>query len=532
MAMGLIAYSNKATVPPALVRINWTFNDGNSGAQGEGGALSVTGSTTVKISFTTLVKVDQTISFGASPNIVVGGLNTLVATATSGLEVLFSSTTPTVCTIRGSTITGLTAGNCSITASQAGNANYNYATKTTTISVKVPSIDGECGSSNGGTFKVTPAENFCGVGTASAVTGSTTYSWSCSGINGGMNASCSANVDSTGPALTLSTLADGAITTNAILNVAGAVSDVRGVTGLTINNTTVNVANGYFCHTVSLRTGSNTISIKATNAKGYSSTVSRMITLDKAAPMLTVSAPADNGYTNDSFVNINGIVGTNVTAKVGILENNMNQVAMLQNGTDFTSTVNLVNGINTITVTATDLSGKTSQAKRTVFWDSQVPSLAITVPPQDIVTTSAVTQINGTASGITPPVTIAITCDNKIYTPVLTSGTFSQQISFSAGKQYPITVTATDTSGMSSMVQRTVIYVPKSSGDMNGDGIVGISDALLALHMAVGLAEPSVFELEAGDVAPLVNGIPQPDGIIDVGDAFMLLRKSIGLVTW
>jgi uncharacterized delta-60 repeat protein len=48
-AMKQIAYANTSDAPPANVQIDWTFNDGNTGAQGTGGALSVTGSTIVQI---------------------------------------------------------------------------------------------------------------------------------------------------------------------------------------------------------------------------------------------------------------------------------------------------------------------------------------------------------------------------------------------------------------------------------------------------------------------------------------------------
>ena len=48
-AMRQIAYSNISDTPPASVQINWTFNDGNSGAQGSGGALMANGFTTVAI---------------------------------------------------------------------------------------------------------------------------------------------------------------------------------------------------------------------------------------------------------------------------------------------------------------------------------------------------------------------------------------------------------------------------------------------------------------------------------------------------
>ncbi|WP_329603645.1 cadherin-like domain-containing protein [Pseudomonas putida] len=48
-ALQQIAYRNSSDAPPALVQVDWTFSDGNSGAQGAGGALSVTGSATVSI---------------------------------------------------------------------------------------------------------------------------------------------------------------------------------------------------------------------------------------------------------------------------------------------------------------------------------------------------------------------------------------------------------------------------------------------------------------------------------------------------
>ncbi len=47
--MRQIAYSNSSDAPPSSVQLNWAFNDGNTGAQGTGGALTATGSVTVNI---------------------------------------------------------------------------------------------------------------------------------------------------------------------------------------------------------------------------------------------------------------------------------------------------------------------------------------------------------------------------------------------------------------------------------------------------------------------------------------------------
>ena len=48
-AMQQIAYANTSDAPPSTVAIDWTFNDGNTGAQGIGGALSVTSTSYVVI---------------------------------------------------------------------------------------------------------------------------------------------------------------------------------------------------------------------------------------------------------------------------------------------------------------------------------------------------------------------------------------------------------------------------------------------------------------------------------------------------
>lgn len=70
------------------------------------------------------------------------------------------------------------------------------------------------------------------------------------------------------------------------------------------------------------------------------------------------------------------------------------------------------------------------------------------------------------------------------------------------------------------------------TGDVTGDAVVDIKDALRLLKIAIGLITPSAEEVVRGDVAPLVNGVPRPDGVIDISDALLTLRRSIGLVTW
>jgi hypothetical protein len=69
----------------------------------------------------------QTITFNPIPAQTVGTPLTLTATATSGLAVSFASTTTSICTVSATTATFLSAGTCSIQATQPGNATYAAA---------------------------------------------------------------------------------------------------------------------------------------------------------------------------------------------------------------------------------------------------------------------------------------------------------------------------------------------------------------------------------------------------------------------
>ncbi len=74
------------------------------------------------------------VTFGAAPV-------TLSATASSGLSIFtFSTSSPaSVCTVAGNTVTYVGGGNCSLTATQAGNASYQSASATATVVINTAS---------------------------------------------------------------------------------------------------------------------------------------------------------------------------------------------------------------------------------------------------------------------------------------------------------------------------------------------------------------------------------------------------------
>jgi hypothetical protein len=66
---------------------------------------------------------------------------TLIAMASSGLGVEYTSSTPTVCTVSGSTVNLLAAGTCTIAAVQIGDGSFTAA-PTVTQSFTVTSAGG------------------------------------------------------------------------------------------------------------------------------------------------------------------------------------------------------------------------------------------------------------------------------------------------------------------------------------------------------------------------------------------------------
>ena len=75
-ALSSLAYSNTSNNPPTSVQIDWTFNDGNTGAQGTGGALTALGSSTVNITPTndapTLTAFTSTVASGNEDSQITG----------------------------------------------------------------------------------------------------------------------------------------------------------------------------------------------------------------------------------------------------------------------------------------------------------------------------------------------------------------------------------------------------------------------------------------------------------------------------
>jgi large repetitive protein len=93
----------------------------------QSGNTSYAAATPVSQSFSVNLQT-QTITFNPILTQVLGTPLSLSASASSGLTVSFASLTTAVCRVSGTTATLVTAGTCTIQASQSGNASYAAAT--------------------------------------------------------------------------------------------------------------------------------------------------------------------------------------------------------------------------------------------------------------------------------------------------------------------------------------------------------------------------------------------------------------------
>ncbi|MBJ6723318.1 MBG domain-containing protein [Geomesophilobacter sediminis] len=392
------------------------------------------------------------------------------ATASSGLPITFRSLNPEVATVAGKVVTLTGVGTAVLTATQAGDGNYEPA-----LAVSQP---------------LTVVQ------------------------------------EGVPPLVALSTLPFGAITASPVLNVEGLTADASGIERLTINDRDYTDQGALFSGAVPLTSGDNLVSVTARDGAGNRSTDSRTITYDASAPAIELSLPPDNGMTGNATFPIAGKVAPGTTAALVLNDTTLQPLAVDASGS-FAASGTLVQGVNTIRVIATR-DGQTSQVKRSVALVPGGPEISINDPGCDVRTEQPSVMLKGTASG-TAPITLLLEVNGTSYHPAVTGGTFQQAIALDTAGEYRVKATVTDGNGSTGFARRNLIRADLILGDLNGDGLVDVADAALVLRMALGLAPVTDAARARADLAPVLDGVSKPDGNIDVGDVLVLLRKIVGL---
>lgn len=227
-------------------------------------------------------------------------------------------------------------------------------------------------------------------------------------------------------------------------------------------------------------------------------------------------------WTNQTSLTIGGSNEIGVTIQVKV--NNAPAVAAdFPTATTWSVTIGgLAEGVNSILISGTDLTGILTMEMITVTRDAVPASLTV----------DAVTGLirgddyllSGTVeAGISPVVTASGPA--TIVGPVTVSGaTWSAHLSMLDVGSNDIMVTATDRAG--NVTSKVVTITKLGDGIFNGTLIPDISDAIKALNIAVGIITPTAYDLLHGDVAPL----SAPDGTIDLADVLLIMRNVVGTI--
>lgn len=149
--------------------------------------------------------------------------------------------------------------------------------------------------------------------------------------------------------------------------------------------TVTSITNGYnvTCVPSTLTDGSHTVQITVEDNDGNSATSSSVSFItDTIAPTLSVTNPSTSGtYVSNAALTVTGSTSDSTsgvpTIKITLNGNDQGTVTV-SNGT-FSKGVTLVNGSNTIVVTATDKAGRVTTVTRTITLDSSSPVIASVV---------------------------------------------------------------------------------------------------------------------------------------------------------
>jgi len=308
------------------------------------------------------------------------------------------------------------------------------------------------------------------------------------------------SVEPESPTNQLSVLISGEAEAGVAMNVSGGASPVTGTAK----------PEGKFSLTVTLQPNhENTLSITAQNQHGTSPAAGLTMVHDNQGPNITISAPKDGDEVPVSTVRVIGkAIDSNEIQSVSV----NGQAATLDAGGEFSASVSLVEGNNTITVTSQDILSNDSQVVINVTLNEEdkdtTPPVVTITSPSNNARVAGTTRVQGTVTDASPIKDFTI---NGYYVP-LVGGSFNTLISLSSSDT-AITATATDEAGLTGSDSVAVITDSEAPSKPELDPIPEmISDSTTKI---TGTADPgSIIEIEnAGEV---YTQVVSEDGTFEV----------------
>lgn len=197
------------------------------------------------------------------------------------------------------------------------------------------------------------------------------------------------------PLLTLDQTAGEYYVKDASFTVSGIVGS--GNLSVTVNDTAMQLKDLKFSQSVSLKEGTNLISVKVSDSKGLCTTQNLTVYRDNQPPQINILSPINNQTSSTASLTVSGTVADINSCTVTINGN-----AATINGANFSGTVSLTQGSNPITVTARDKMGNQTSVVLNVNYIKSQPVLSVTDPINNQYLKSGQVAVKGTVTDSLP----------------------------------------------------------------------------------------------------------------------------------
>lgn len=259
-------------------------------------------------------------------------------------------------------------------------------------------------------------------------------------------------IDTTPPAVTITSPADGAIVAEQPIPLAGAVADASPIVSLRIDGDPIAVASP-FATTAALSEGPNTILVEATDAAGNEGSAHVSVTFEPAVALsVTIEMPPEGAIFSRSEIDVAGTVSDPAASvRLGAAQ------AVVTGLRWVAASVPLEEGPNTLTATAIRGEAAASDA-RTVIRNAP-PKVVITSPPDGASLRESAVDVDGLVDDPSAFVDV-----NGIHASVGSGGRFTARSVPLGPGENPLIARAVDGLGASGTDRVTVLRDDESAG--------------------------------------------------------------------
>jgi len=259
-------------------------------------------------------------------------------------------------------------------------------------------------------------------------------------------------VDTTMPVATISDPGNGWYT-GSTFTVSGTCADVTsggiqsGVASMKLNGNAVSCSSSAYSHALAVTTGTNVITAAITDQAGNEGTATEYVKVDNVLPSGTITNPGASWRTGSSYT----VTGTCSDAHSGVAGVTVNSKSTSCVNGEYSVSVPVTQGVNTLTTNVADMVGQTYSTNRTLNIDNTPAELEVTTP---IYFTQADLDIRSTTTDAESGVTgVTVNGNNATWNTV--DEQYSYRFYGIAEGVYPIDVVATNGAGLTTTVSNT-----------------------------------------------------------------------------